>query len=203
MWPDRVTVCGVEWTADTIRPLVAAWDRKMVSGVDARGPAAEIRVRESVLRPPATAEAIGAAEEGLGRRLPPSYRAFLEISDGAHASMIGPEVRAMERHGFLPVAEIGPARELDAEHLELWTGDIVGMTDPAHAHGPIADGPIEVRHSLPALDGVLVSRPVGTFRAILVPRPDTTEWELWDFGASEILAHRSFADLLEWQLGLP
>ena len=40
---------------------------------------------DSILRPPASEAAIAALEERLGTTLPPSYRAFLAISDGAAA----------------------------------------------------------------------------------------------------------------------
>src|SRR4029077_554525 len=40
---------------------------------------------EPILRPPASDAAIAALEERLGTTLPPSYRAFLAISDGAAA----------------------------------------------------------------------------------------------------------------------
>jgi hypothetical protein len=40
---------------------------------------------DSILRPPASEAAIAALEARLGTTLPPSYRAFLTISDGAAA----------------------------------------------------------------------------------------------------------------------
>ena len=40
---------------------------------------------DSILRPPASEAAIAALEARLGTTLPPSYRAFLAISDGAAA----------------------------------------------------------------------------------------------------------------------
>jgi hypothetical protein len=57
--------------------------------------------------------------------LPPSYRAFLLFSNGAHASALGAErihAGRAERHGLLPVEEVFYAVDADAETVELWIG---------------------------------------------------------------------------------
>ncbi len=43
-----------------------------------------------LLRPGATEAQIQDAEWGVGRALPPSYREFLLVSDGAHGDCLGP-----------------------------------------------------------------------------------------------------------------
>ncbi|OQR61433.1 SMI1/KNR4 family protein [Streptomyces maremycinicus] len=61
-------------------------------------------------RPGATESAIAAAEERLGRRLPPSYREFLAVSDGWHVEQTA------------GVYELGGVADID------WFEDAYGMT---------------------------------------------------------------------------
>jgi len=63
--------------------------------------------------PPATEEQIVAAEERLGIRLPPSYRAFLKVSNGWHYPTY-----AITR--LASVQEIGPTRDLDPVLVNAW-----------------------------------------------------------------------------------
>ncbi|MET8008267.1 SMI1/KNR4 family protein [Nonomuraea glycinis] len=78
-------------------------------------------------RPPDWLGATGASEaelahheERLGMRLPPSYREFLQVSNGWDE-----ESRSCLR--LLPVAEVGWTRDVDPELGEIW-GDPVGDT---------------------------------------------------------------------------
>ncbi|SHN74119.1 SMI1/KNR4 family protein [Cryptosporangium aurantiacum] len=65
---------------------------------------------------PASEESIAAAEERLGVRLPPSYRAFLAVSDGWRA--FSPFIWEL-----LPSARVGWFREVSPAWLEAWDAD--------------------------------------------------------------------------------
>ena len=60
--------------------------------------------------------AIAAAEARLGTRLPPSYRAFLAVSDGwTLLTPLG--------GGLLPTSAIGWLRDLDPATVAIWGAD--------------------------------------------------------------------------------
>jgi len=52
----------------------------------------EAESRRSVLREPATMDQVCALEERVGTELPPSYRSFLLLSNGANAAGSGADV---------------------------------------------------------------------------------------------------------------
>jgi len=76
---ERMRAVATEWDA-ALRALLPAYAR-LVPEAEARG---------SVLRPGATEDEIVAAEARLGVTLPPSYRSFLAVSQGADAGFRGP-----------------------------------------------------------------------------------------------------------------
>lgn len=126
----------VLWTVDAMRPLVAAFDervRRDMSRFDRlREPA---HARGSVLREPASEEDIAGAEARLGVGLPPSYRSFLLISNGAYASALGAEVQYPAflrdwRHGLLRVADIDRTVNADPVGVEVWCETIPELNDP-------------------------------------------------------------------------
>ena len=158
----------------------------------------------SVLREPAPEESIRQAEERLGVRFPPSYRAFLQLSNGAYASGLGAELASdsWSRHGFLPVEEVALSSDADADHVALWT-ELDGLDDPESDAPATSSEPVDVAYYEPLKRGVLISQPMDTFREVLVPRDPDAEWELWSFGWEGAYAHRSFADFLLSRLTLP
>jgi hypothetical protein len=196
----------VEWTADKVEFLARKWDqrvRREVSRFERVVP--EIEERGTVLREPASEEQVAAAEKRLGVRLPPSYRAFLLISNGAHASPLGAEkthAGGPSRHGFLPVGDVAPAAEADAFTVELWTG-LEALNEPKHDRRPTGREPVNVGYFQPLKRGLLVSRPLEVWRSVLVPRDGVEEWELWDMAKEETGAYRSFADFLWYQVHRP
>jgi hypothetical protein len=194
----------VESAADHVPFLLAKWDERVlreVSRFDTLVP--EIEQRGTVLREPATAEQLAGAEERLGVRLPPSYRAFLLVSNGAHASALGAErvyAGRADRHGLLPVEEVSYAVDADAETVELWTR--LEREEEELDGAPRPDLPPRPRESREATrfarlrDGLLVSRPSETNRMVLVPRPGVEEWELWAMHHSGASVALSFGDWL-------
>jgi len=66
--------------------IVRAWDEAMCAQARLDGRLSpELERRGTALREPAPAARIEALEARLGMRLPPSFRSFLALSDGASA----------------------------------------------------------------------------------------------------------------------
>jgi SMI1 / KNR4 family (SUKH-1) len=197
----------VEWTVEKVSFLAHKWDervRRETSRFDRLAP--EIEERGTVLREPASEEQIAAAEARLGVALPLSYRAFLLVSNGAHASFLGTETLNAAgkptRHGFLPVEEVMPAAETDAATVELWT-EADGLNDAENDRPPTGRMPTTVGNYQPLKRGLLLSTPLDTYREVLVPREGAEEWEVWDMGFEGAGAHRSFGDFLRFQVERP
>ena len=196
------------WTVDEMRPLVEGFDervRREMSRFDRlREPA---RTRGSVLRDPASDEDIKRAEERLGVRLPPSYRSFLLISNGAYASALGAEIQypfADVRHGLLRVADIDRTVNADPIGVDVWCDQIPDFADPANDVPPTPGELSEVGYYTPYRNGIVITHiHNGTDRLALVPRRGYEEWELWDFHWEGALAHSSFADFLWWYVARP
>ncbi|MEU6949061.1 SMI1/KNR4 family protein [Streptomyces sp. NPDC046316] len=86
------------------------WQQEWVPRADADEDEDGGQADLSPARPGADEEAIAAAEERLGRRLPPSYREFLAVSDGWHVDQPA------------GIYQLGGAADID------WFGDPFGMT---------------------------------------------------------------------------
>src|SRR5687768_7275534 len=90
--------------------LVHLWDERLrrdASRFELLAP--EAIERATLLREPASEHDIALAEQRLGVALPPTYRAFLLCSNGAHASSLGPETQQWgetHRHGCVPAQEL-------------------------------------------------------------------------------------------------
>jgi hypothetical protein len=161
-----------------------------------------------VLREPASEADIRHAEQRLGVRLPPSYRAFLRVSNGAYASALGAELQYpfenQWRHGLLRVADIDLTARADPVGVDIWCERVPEHNDPDNDVVPTPGEPQMVGFYSPYRDGVLVTHiHNGTNRLALVPRRDLEEWELWDFRWEGASAHPSFADFLEWFVDRP
>ena len=155
----------------------------------------------SLLRAPSPEEQVVAVERRIGRDLPPSYREFLLISDGAYGDLYGArtadedgwEVASPESAvvgvGFLPVADLAWLRDVEPRAAEMWreTGPAAPTTvDRAEVHpwGPVADGMrIGVDH-----------RPGTT---VLVPFDGLVEWQVWNVHFDTAVAYVSFRTMLE------
>lgn len=203
------------WTVQRMRPLVARWaefvrtDRYLVSLPWRK----EIVENGTVLRPPASEADIRAAEERLGVMLPPSYRSFLLISDGAYASpSLGAE-SAGNHHGLLPVEHVARLRDVHPRWVELWVGQdrhAVEYVDGQPVRVEWSFGPrpragesVEVDDFDRALDGLLISAVTETYFDVLVPPADRSEWEMWATYKEGATAHHCFADALEYQMRMP
>lgn len=134
--------------------LVQRWSDLQVAVARQEGEALPFPVRDtgSTLRGPADPAQIAALEERLGVRLPPSYRTFLEITDGAWAQpgwgLAGPAEPPTDptdpdcpddpsRFGLLGAGQVGWFRDREREYVDIWTGSFLeygeyGQDDPAH-----------------------------------------------------------------------
>jgi HEAT repeat protein len=176
---------------------------------------------ETILRPPATEAAIAALEARLGSVLPPSYRAFLAISDGADAfpgwGAVTTAWVTSGPSGLRGADDVDWIRNGDRMMVSIWTvsdrpdesaseddhplyvarqpeRDYLLAEPSKHASGGEEKGG-HIRHVLEisnCVDGY------ATYLNPLVLDADG-EWEAWDFGTKTLggVRHRSFRALLE------
>ncbi|MEM9890600.1 MAG: SMI1/KNR4 family protein [Actinomycetota bacterium] len=204
--------------------LVAAWDRAMWLEVVAEPFAAPRPVlrRRSVLEPPANEDTIATAEERIGLRLPPSYRAFLTRSDGAYAGPTG----LQHRHptdpprplALLPAAAIDrslrwfsgwPVDELVLEGSEPLPhgGDALFAPSPPGHHSGLTDLATHLAGRSPEfrLGHLCRSITIGLDAAetlVLDPtvRDGDGEWAVWTVSSEGCGPfHPSFAHWLRWR----
>ncbi len=170
-------------------------------------PAPEVVETGSLLREPASEDDIRLAEDRLGVSLPPTYRAFLLTSNGAHASSLGPEVQhwgETRRHGFVSADRIRRLAEVDDGPflIGIWTGDAI-FIDPERDKPPQGDEIAAVAYYVPMRDALLISEPMDVFKDLLVPRAGREEWEVWQFAKEGAGAYRDFAAFLRNQINRP
>ena len=133
---------------------------------------------------PATEAQIAAVEKRLGKTLPPSYRAFLKVSNGWR--VCNPYMDEV-----FPVEKIDFTRNTDLDLIELWESDSMGIRADRASVSDIA-------HTL------RIS--VWTDMAVLLLNPQKTtpegEWEAWfytdNIPGAEVFP--SFWDLMQDQL---
>lgn len=157
--------------------------------------------RGSVLRPPASPEAITAAEEALGLEFPPAYRSFLEIANGADAGPYQANyvARLTEPYGeeFLSVEDVVAFADNRAVPwlIEMWRENFDEFVE--RQEEPSFDSSVQVFDFTPGSRAVLITRPVQDGIVALVPFPG--EWQVWEFFWEHVQAHESFASFLHEQ----
>jgi len=178
---------------------------------------------DSILRPPASEAAIAALEARLGATLPPSYRGFLAISDGAAAFPVlglvaeDPGSVAIGATGLRDAARVDWIRKGDRSMIAIWTApDMVWWEVDPEDHPFYARLVPEREYLLPDigehpggggekgghLRNVLeVSSCIDGYATYLNPLVVDAdgEWEAWDFGTKTLGAvrYRSFRALIE------
>ena len=202
--------------ADDLAGLLRQWSAAQLEALDALDLPVEPATRAgSVLRPPATEAQVAAAEQRLGVRLPPSYREFLLLSDGAYADTIGAVVAAgvgaedpAEAWGFLPASEIRWFVDVEPATVDIW----LQAQDEIDALGPGPTTLLEgdsVHDHRPMRDALLIARGFDTNCSLLVPVGSPAagaEWEVWDRykdGSTRWSSFRAYlADTVEHHLGV-
>ncbi|MGE3273018.1 MAG: SMI1/KNR4 family protein [Chloroflexota bacterium] len=137
--------------------------------------------------PPATASQIAAAEARIGKRLPPSYRAFLEVSNGWR-------VLGDFHWDILPTERIEWFRVNNQDWIDAYQKPAANdpdVTEEAHrVYGP---GQSDTEFRRAYLD-VLLEVSDGQHNVVLLLNPEVIfpygEWEAWDFGAGYPGAYR-------------
>jgi hypothetical protein len=149
-----------------------------------------------VLRSGATEDQIVAAEARLGVTLPPSYRSFLAVSDGADAGVQGADrverFYGEHRNALCRVGDLLPLSEYVDWLVPQWLDN---FADYAHEQKPpSADLPTQVFDFEPGLRALALTEPQQHGTLALVPFAG--EWQVWEFGWSEVTGYVSFAEYL-------
>jgi HEAT repeat protein len=196
-----------------MRALIDRWDQ-LVRATSDDPPG-------SFLKPPATEAEIAALETRLGTPLPPSYRAFLAISDGADAFPIWGAVSQgavlTTPTGLRDAATVDWIRNGDRMMVAIWTSpEMFEQPDDPGDHpfyvrqvpereyllpeiGEYPEGGGEKRgHLRHVLEVSSCIDGYATYLNPLVVDADG-EWEAWDFGTKTLGAvrYRSFRALIK------
>jgi hypothetical protein len=190
--------------------LFEAW-HEAVLGFDETPPA-------TLFRPPADARMIDDLEARLGTRLPPSYRAFLEHTNGAPAmpgwGIVRTGLEQELAEGLLSVESVAWLRDYDpamATWLEAPESDDAEAAwhhpafDPRETERdylyPEGGGDLVAVKSGHLLYSLAITAIVDGYHTVLNPLVVDAdgEWEAWDDGTKlpGALRYASFADLLE------
>ncbi|SMC29121.1 hypothetical protein SAMN02745857_03618 [Andreprevotia lacus DSM 23236] len=186
---------------DGLAAFLRFWDAQMLLRLQRApytldGQQRDILHSGSVLNPPASAGDIGALQDRLGVRLPPSMRALLALSNGIKAT----SDYANEKFDFLRCAQIDWLNHIDQGLIDIWNKEGFDATDAEYSvYGPKQDS-VKIRarymkHSIaisPVVDGgVYLLNPQITFA--------DGEMEVWDFSVKLPGANRyqSLYPLLE------
>ncbi|GAA2690339.1 MULTISPECIES: SMI1/KNR4 family protein [Nonomuraea] len=165
-----------------------------------------VALREQSLRTPpvplgATDEEIAHHEERLGRRLPPSYRQFLEVANGWRGTVVLPPL--------LHLCQLGWTRDVDPALGESWgparESRPTVPDEEYFVYGPEQDC-IHLRcEYIP--DTLRIAQYIEGQTLMLNPHVITPdgEWEVWDFAIWYPGAHRyrSFWEYMTRILGKP
>lgn len=182
--------------------LVRRWDEQLRARLGPGDePVPQVTAAGSVLRPPVSQAAIDATEARLGVRLPPSYLAFLRVSDGTYADPVAGVITTttvgMTRSrepglGLLPADEVAPLIEADPTLYRVWAGEV-------GTHGPSLrrDGD-EVRDYAALARGALLIGSAYDGATLLVRATRAVEWQLWILQKEGATGYRSFGSWLRF-----
>jgi hypothetical protein len=154
----------------SLRQLLERWNEEVLTISDAgsRTVTAQMRDRRWIGSPPATPAELAAWERSTGLSLPPSYRAFAQISNGW--PLVDFDYGAVR-----PVAEIGRVRDLEPGLLQAWE-DSFDEDDTADDEGELRDDEVPLLRRCLLLND-------GSDNFLLDPGHTSTdgEWATWDF----------------------
>lgn len=192
--------------------LARRWSDLLLADADVLGPwqpTRDVVASGSLLRPPASEEQIADVERRLGRELPPSYREFLLVSDGAYGDLRGVTMWDLDRGaesappesdvvgvGFLPVADLRWLRTERLWEAELCEDTAMDARDGDGDGRATQDGQ-EVWPWRAFADGLIIAPDKGPGTTCLVPFDGTDEWQVWEISKECSEAYLSFRSLLE------
>jgi hypothetical protein len=182
---ERMLAVAIEWDA-ALRALLPAYAR-LVPEAEARG---------SVLRPGAAEDEIVAAEARLGVTLPPSYRSFLAVSDGADAGVQGADrverFYGEHRNALCRVGDLLPLSAYVDWLVPQWLDN---FAEYAHEQKPpSADAPTQIFDFEPGRRALALTEPQQDGTLALVPFAG--EWQVWEFRHHEVIGYVSLAEYL-------
>jgi hypothetical protein len=197
---DAVVGDDAVWDVGRMRPLALEWDAAVRAEVPAYARLVpEAEARGSVLRRAATDAQVTAAEARLHVVLPPSYRAFLLVANGADAGRLGADsvqrLGTADPTGLLAVEDVVPLSDAVPKLVPMWREAMDQFAD--RQREPAAAKPTQVYDFTPGLEALLLTRPSQLAIVALVPFPG--EWQVWEFDHSEVSAHQSLATYLQHQ----
>jgi len=189
---------------DELAALVRRWDVLLLGQADELP--WPVRTSGTVLRPGASEVAILELEARLGVELPPSYRSFLALTDGAWAQ-VGWGVKGLWDEpddgneewalGFLDTARVGWFRDREPSYVDIWTSGDWQLEDDSSNPGfrrliPECeyldhDRDQDVVHAKGGhvAYALQISGDVDGYTVLLNPLVVSQhgEWEAWDFGS--------------------
>lgn len=188
--------------------LAHRWSELLLRDVGVAGswqPTQAVASSGSLLRPPASQEQVAAVERRLGRELPPSYREFLLVSDGAFGDLYGVTMRDLDRGvepagpqsdvagvAFLPAADLRWLRD-DMP----WFAELCEEEAEDDGDGRATRDGQEVWPWAPFARGLVIATDKGPGTTCLVPFDDAGEWQVWNIHKETSEAYLSFRSLLE------
>ncbi|PFG18179.1 SMI1/KNR4 family protein SUKH-1 [Propionicimonas paludicola] len=183
---------------ETVHRLVLDWEAAVLDGLD------EDERVPSILRAPASAEAIAALEERLGRTLPPSYRAFLELTDGAITKPGWDHILLPSNEGddagLLTTGQVGWLRDKSPDTVEIWSdGPESNLPDEVYFDYSRTQDCVQLKVShLPHLLQISCFEWESAILLNPLACQSDGEWEAWSFDVTDpgAFRYRSFADLL-------
>ena len=200
-----------------LEAAVRRWDTAVCDEARRHGRAPRSVERAgSALRVPAGPAQIAALERRLGTALPPSFAAFLHLSDGAYAQpMWGvtdeDPATGTPALGLLGCHEIRWLRDRDRATVDIWWGTADEPPCRGHPHPAFCSElpetlylaqtaeyeSMKAGHMLYALQ---VGGEIDGYTILLNPLvvDRDGEWEAWDFGPKNpgAIRYRSFAEML-------
>ncbi|QHT55503.1 hypothetical protein GXP71_04940 [Cellulomonas sp. H30R-01] len=196
----------------TMHELLRTWSRLVLDDVPlGMVPTSVAREEGTVLRAPASEDAVLATEDRIGRRLPPSYREFLRISDGAYADLFGatatdadgwwdewPSDSSVVGIGLLPCEETRWWRDDDPQGARMYADTAADADGPARI---VTDG-ADIWPWAPFADGLVIGRGWFPGTTCLVPRDGVEEWEVWQIVKETSKAFHSFRSMLEHEVAI-
>jgi hypothetical protein len=161
-------------------------------------PVPEILAMGSVLREPASGVVIAAAEARLRVSLPPSYRTFLLMSNGAYADPEGVITISRTRMtrsrpaglGLLPAEEIEPFAQGDPDLYQVWAEQVGSLGASIKYDGD------EVADFAALTRGAVLIGSAGDGATVLVRATRAVEWQLWIFQKELVTGYKSFGSWL-------
>lgn len=185
-----------------MRELATRWSELLIADVEP-GETLSRAVQDtgSLLRAPATEDQLERAEARLGRRLPPTYREFLLVSDGAYGDLYGAATAQSESQDVAwPGTDVVGLRLLSVQDLQ-WLRD----ADPSMARiwaceerrGPATEDGEAIWPWGPMADGLSIGVDHAPGLTCLVPFEGVEEWQVWNIHKETAKAYRSFRSFLE------